>query len=191
MRALGPDRRDYRKHHLVPFGEYMPLRGALAFLEDYIRIPMSDIAAGPREQAPLEVGGHRLGASVCYEAAYPGTIRALARDADLLVNVSNDAWFGDSIAPHQHLQIARMRSLETGRPMLRATNTGISAVIDHRGEIVAAAPQFEVAVLRARVQPRIGATPWLLWGSVPVLFAVALMLVVPLLAARLQRRRDM
>lgn len=188
VRPLGEGRRDYRKQHLVPFGEYMPLRGLLRFAEQYIRIPMSDIASGEPDQAPLAVGGYAMAASVCYEAAYPETIRSLARGSDMLVNVSNDAWFGDSSAPSQHLQLARMRSLETGRPMLRATNTGISAVIDEQGDVVATAPQFEVGLVRATVQPYWGETPWMRWGSVPVLILIVLMLLSPPVVSRLRSR---
>ncbi len=182
IRPLGPDRNDYRKHHLVPFGEYLPLRGALAFAERFIRIPMSDIAAGARHQPPLAVGGHALGATICYEAAYPETLRALAPASGMLINVSNDAWFGDSTAPAQHLQMARMRSLETGRPMLRSTNTGISAVIDHHGRITAVSPPFTVNVLRASAQPRQDETPWVRWGSMPVLVVAGLMLAAGIAA---------
>lgn len=177
IRSLGPDRRDYRKQHLVPFGEYMPLRGLLKWAEQYIRIPMSDIAAGTPDQPPLAVGGYALSASVCYEAAYPETIRRLAHDSGMLINVSNDAWFGDSTAPFQHLQLARVRALENGRPMLRATNTGISAVIGPHGDVVATAPQFETGTVRASVRPRWGETPWMRWGSWPALIVIALMLL--------------
>jgi len=177
VRPLGPEREDYRKQHLVPFGEYMPLRPLLKWAEQYIRIPMSDIAAGEPEQPPLRVGGYALSASVCYEAAYPETIRRLARGSGILVNVSNDAWFGDSTAPFQHLQLARMRALENGRPMLRATNTGISAVIGPHGDIVATTPQFEVGTVRATVQPRRGETPWMRWGSGPALVVIGFMLL--------------
>ena len=99
-------------------------------------------------------------------------------EASLLVNVSNDAWFGDSLAPHQHLQMARMRAMETARPMLRATNNGISAVINHRGQILKTSPQFEVAVLDGEVQPRMGATPYVLTGNIPVLLGLCLMLCI-------------
>jgi len=188
VRPLGPDRRDYRKQHLVPFGEYMPLRPLLKWAEQYIRIPMSDIAAGEAHQPPLAVGEYALSASVCYEAAYPDTIRRLAKGSGMLVNVSNDAWFGDSTAPFQHLQLARMRAVETGRPMLRATNTGISAVIDPRGRVVATVAQFERGTVRATVQPRAGETPWMRFGNWPVLFVLAAMLVGVPLARRLRRQ---
>ncbi len=187
VRPLGVGAIAYRKQRLVPFGEYMPMRGALQFLERYIEIPMSDIAAGRSGQPALKPGDFRIGASVCYEAAYPGVMRRLAARSTLLVNVSNDGWFGDSTAPHQHLQIARLRSLETARPMLRATNTGISAIIDHRGTVVARGPQFEVTTVEARIEPRAGLTPFVRAGSAP---AVILALVVALLPWGVQRWRQ-
>ena len=189
VRPLGFNRMAYHKQRLVPFGEYMPLRGYLEFLERYIQIPMSDIAPGVPDQAPLEVGNIRLGASVCYEAAYPGVMRRMAVRADVLVNVSNDGWFGDSTAPHQHLQIARLRARETARPMLRATNTGITAIINHRGEIVSRGPQFEVTVVEARIDPRAGLTPYVQMGDIPAIGGAALLAFLPYLIGTLRRRR--
>lgn len=182
VRPLGEQRADYRKHRLVPFGEYLPLRPLLAPFDRFIQVPMSDIATGPAQQPPLQVGPFRVGASVCYEAAYPGIVRSALPGANVLINVSNDAWFGDSTAPHQHLEIARMRALEVGRPMLRATNTGISAIIDHRGDIVARGPQFERAVVRGAVTPRAGLTPYARWGDLPAL-ALAVVLLACAAAA--------
>lgn len=188
VRELGPDRTDYRKRRLVPFGEYMPLRPLIGFIGRYIEIPMSDITAGAPRQPVLEVGRLRLGASVCYEAAYPDIIRSMAGRSGVLVNVSNDAWFGDSTAPFQHLQIARMRALETGRPMLRATNNGISAIIGPRGGVVARGPQFEPATVSARVEPHGGHTPFVAWGSWPALVAALALVVLPLAWRRLRPR---
>ncbi|WP_018232143.1 apolipoprotein N-acyltransferase [Thioalkalivibrio thiocyanodenitrificans] len=154
----------YHKRHLVPFGEYLPLRGLLMWLDDYLDIPMSDLSPGSGRPL-LDVGGIIVGTSVCYEDAFGGQVIQALPEAQLLVNVSNDAWFGDSIAPHQHLEIARMRSLETGRDMLRATNTGVSAVIGHRGELIATSPQFETHVLTAEARLRSGLTPFGRWGN--------------------------
>jgi len=154
----------YHKRHLVPFGEYLPLRGLLRWLEGWLEIPMSDLSPG-RDLPLLHIGNLPVGMSVCYEDAYGGQVVEALPQARLLINVSNDAWFGDSIAPHQHLEIARMRSLETGRDMLRATNTGVSAVIGHRGKLIASSPQFEAHVLTASAQPRSGRTPFSLWGN--------------------------
>jgi apolipoprotein N-acyltransferase len=147
---------------------------------------MADFSRGPLAQPPLRLAGQPVGISICYEDVFAVEVRRALPAATLLVNVSNDAWFGDSIAPHQHLQIARMRALETGRMLLRGTNTGISAIIGPRGEVRARAPQFQVAVLHGMVEPRRGATPYVRLGDRPV---VVLALLLGLLAAaRLPRR---
>jgi apolipoprotein N-acyltransferase len=138
-----------------------------------MNLPYSDFTRGETVQAPLTARGHSIAASVCYEATYGATLARDAAASALLVNVSNDAWFGDTIAPHQHLQIVRMRALEAGRWMLRATNTGITAVIDPRGQVTATLPQFETGVLRAEVVPQSGATPYARARDWPVLALLA------------------
>lgn len=170
--VLGESDQFYHKRHLVPFGEYLPLQDLLGGLVAQFSLMISEFTPGPDDQPALEAAGVSLAPSICYEAAYPGVALANAREAGLLINVSNDAWFGDSIAPHQHLQIARMRALESGRPMLRATNTGVTAVIDAQGRLVKTLDQFEVGVLTASVTPRSGVTPFLAWGSAPVLLLI-------------------
>ena len=156
---------EYRKRHLVPLGEYVPLRSMIDFFNRFVQIPMSDIASGDYEQPLLQAAGQPLGVSICFEDAFARDVRKDLPEATLLVNVSNDAWFDGSFEPFQHHAIARMRALETGRFMLRATNTGISSIIDPRGEEVVVSPQFETHVLKARVQPMTGATPYVLWGD--------------------------
>jgi apolipoprotein N-acyltransferase len=138
----------------VPFGEYMPWRPLLERFLTAIDLAMADFSRGAPDQPLLQGAGHAVGTSICYEVAFGEEIIRALPDAALLVNVSNDGWFGDSLAPHQHLEIARMRARETGRYLLRATNTGISAIIDERGRVVQRSPQFEVAVLTGPVQPR-------------------------------------
>ena len=177
----------YHKRHLVPFGEYIPLRRWLTWLEDMVVLPAADIAPGRRAE-PLPAAGTAVGGSICYEDAYGAEMADLLPAARLLVNVSNDAWFGDSLAPHQHLQIARLRALELGRPLLRATNTGISAVIDHRGRLAGRLPQFTTAVLTARVQPRAGRTPFARWRNGAALALAALALVAALTLGRRRPR---
>ena len=156
----------YFKRHLVPFGEYVPLRDALGGALDFVGVPLGDFDAGD-SAAPLVARGVPMGVSICYEVTFGDEVAAALPEAELLVNVSNDAWFGDSLAPHQHLEMARMRSLETGRAMLRATNTGISALIDADGEVLARTPMFETATLRGSVTPRTGTTPYVLWTDWP------------------------
>lgn len=155
----------YHKHHLVPFTEYLPFKPLLGRFVDSLAIPMSDFSPGERVQSPIEVAGQKVAMSICYEDAFGEEIIGALPEATLLVNVSNDAWFGDSIAPHQHLQIARMRSLETGRYMARGTNTGMTALIDARGKLVSVAPQFTPHVLEGSVEPRSGATVYVLIGN--------------------------
>ena len=168
----------YRKSHLVPFGEYIPLKSVLGGLLDILQVPMADFSRGSTTQPLLEVGDHKIGMSICYEDAFGEEVIRALPDASFLVNVSNDAWFGDSFAPHQHLQMARMRAIETARPMLRATNNGVSAVIDHHGTLLATSPQFEIAVLDGEIQPQQGATPYVRTGNWPVLFALLSILLV-------------
>jgi apolipoprotein N-acyltransferase len=176
----------YAKSHLVPFGEFVP--PGFGWIVAVLRIPLSDFARGSETQRPLAVAGQRAALNVCYEDAFgPEIIRQLP-EATLLVNVSNVAWFGDSAAPAQHLRIARMRSLEAGRYMLRATNTGITAVIDPRGAVVARLPAFAEAVLEARVQGREGATPYVRVGNVPVVALAAVIAVAALGFARRSRK---
>ena len=158
----------YHKRHLVPFGEYLPLRFLIEPFKNLIQVPMSDLTSGKNQQPLLRLAGHPAGASICYEATLARKINTALPEAAFLINASNDAWFGDSLAPHQHLQIAAMRSLESGRWMVRATNTGISALINPHGEVVARTPQFEQAVLRGDITPMQGATPFVIFGAWPI-----------------------
>ncbi|WP_455199095.1 apolipoprotein N-acyltransferase, partial [Kaarinaea lacus] len=166
----------YFKSHLVPFGEYIPLKFLLGNLLDILKVPMADFSRGDEDQPLLTVAGHSLGVSICYEDVFGEEVIRGLPEASLLVNVSNDAWFGDSLAPHQHLQMARMRTMETARPMLRATNNGVSAIIDHRGKIQSVSPQFVETVLDGEVQPRQGVTPYVIAGNWPVLAGLVVVL---------------
>ncbi len=175
----------YNKRHLVPFGEYLPFRGLLKIIERWLIIPMSDLSAG-NNRPLLTLAGHPAGVSICYEDAYGNETADALPEAEFLINVSNDAWFGDSLAPHQHLEIARLRSLETGRFLLRSTNTGISAVIDAQGRIVARSPQFKTDVLTAVIQPYTGQTPFGWWKNRAI---VTLLLTILLIIALLNFKR--
>jgi len=175
--TLGAERNFYYKQHLVPFGEYLPLRGLLGNTLDALAVPNADFSAGGERQTLLQAAGYPAGTSICFEVAFGEEIRRALPQAAMLVNVSNDAWFGDSLAPHQHLEMARMRAKETGRPMLRATNTGISAIIAPDGAITARTPQFEEATLSGSIIPRQGATPYVLMGSAPTVILAVLCLL--------------
>jgi len=183
----------YRKHHLVPFGEYLPFARQLSWFLDYLQIPMSDMSAGPARQTPLTVDGQAVGMSICYEDVFSEEVMRALPQATLLANVTEDAWYGDSLAPHQHLEMARMRALEADREMVLATNTGITAIVDNHGRVVARAPQFHVWVLTGTVTPLKGVTPYVRYGNQVLLWLVAVVVVGPLavrgLQAALSRRR--
>ena len=167
----------YRKSHLVPFGEFIPLRPLLEWIVVGIfRVPLQDFSRGAEEQRPLEVAGQRVAVNICYEDAFGEEIIRQLPEATLLVNVSNVAWFGRSIAPSQHLQISQARALETGRTMLRATNTGVTAVIGPDGRILGGAPEFKTATVTHAVQGHEGATPYVRTGNSAALALCALLL---------------
>ncbi len=171
----------YSKRHLVPFGEYLPLRSWLEFFEDYVQIPMADFSPGSTAHGTLEVAGVLFGVSICYEIIFGEQIRRSLPAAGLLLNVSNDAWFGDSLAPHQHLQMARVRAREAARPLLRATNDGITAAIDHQGRVLSRLSRDEPGVLVALAQPMAGSTPYARLGQWPVLAGALMMLLAAIL----------
>lgn len=175
--AIGNGEGMYHKQKLVPFGEYVPLQQWLRGLIGFFDLPMSSFSRGPADQPPLIANGRRIMPFICYEVAYPDFVARNARGTDLLLTISNDGWFGDSIGPLQHLQIARMRALETGRYMLRGTNNGVTAIIDHKGQLAETIPQFERAVLTGEVYVASGSTPYMQTGSWPVL-TLALILIV-------------
>ena len=178
MLSLGVSGRDrYYKRHLVPFGEYLPFDDWTRPLLDFLEIPMSDFSRGGNGKPLVTLAGHPVGIDICYEDAYGDEIIRALPEAALLINASNDAWFGDSLAPHQHLEIARMRAVETARYMLRATNTGISAIIDQHGVLRGTSPQFEMAVLSDDVVPLRGTTPFAYWGNIAVVVLAGLMLL--------------
>ncbi len=182
--ALGAADGAYNKRHLVPFGEFIPMRGVLNVFSEYVQIPMSDFGRGEPQQPGFKLGSVRIGASICYEIIFPGLIRRSLPQSNVLVNVSNDAWFGNSLAPHQHLQIARLRAMESERYVLRGTNNGISAIIDATGAVLARTPQFEAHALIGQWIPRTGATPYVRWGATPSLLLALGMLLAALLSGR-------
>jgi apolipoprotein N-acyltransferase len=153
----------YRKQHLVPFGEFIP--PLFGWVIEWLKIPLQDFSRGAADQVPMNLSGQKIAINICYEDVFGEEIIRQLPAATILVNVSNTAWFGRSLAQPQHLQIARMRALETGRPMLRSTNTGMTAVIDQRGGIVAVAEPFSEASLRATVQGHQGVTPFVRVGN--------------------------
>ncbi len=175
----------YRKRRLVPFGEYTPFRSALSWLDGTVDIPASDFHAFDGPQAPLELAGETIGVSICYEDAFPADILDMLPQASLLVNLSEDAWFGATLAPAQRLQMSRMRAVEAGRPVLRAANQGLSAAIDHNGRVIAELKRDAGNVLIATLQTTAGATVFVRYGNAPIL-----MLCLALLAAAFWRQRS-
>ncbi len=166
----------YHKRHLVPFGEYVPLGFLIRGLVNFFDLPMSSFSPGAKRQDILRAAGQPLATSICYEDAFGEEVINFLPEATLLLNGSNNAWYGNSLAAHQHLQIARMRTIETGRMLIRATTNGISAFVDHRGKIISRSPQFETFVLTDKVQPRTGATPYVRLGNYPVVIGMLVIL---------------
>lgn len=175
----------YKKQRLVPFGEYIPFHGLLNLLPNLANMQNAvSFSAGGRHQSPLMVKNHPMGSAICYEVAYPNTTRQNAKDSEFLLTVSNDAWFGSSHGPHQHLQMVQLRSLETGRWFIRATNTGITSFIDEKGRIIDQAPQFKRTVLRGDVPSFSGQTPFMVLGHYPILILSALLIMLSFIAKK-------
>jgi apolipoprotein N-acyltransferase len=172
----------YDKRHLVPFGEFVPW--GFRWFVDLMTIPLGDFGRGSADQAPFTVNDQRISFNICYEDVFGEELLPALRGEDgatILANVSNIAWFGDSHALPQHLQIARMRTLETGRPMIRATNTGVTAAIDFDGSMLGALPTYQLGALVVSVQGRSGLTPYARTGNWPMMAISLLILAAALL----------
>ncbi len=175
----------YRKQHLVPFGEYFPMQWLFGPLTRMLDIPMSEFSAWKSPQRPLLAADNSFAVSICFEDAFPNEIRGQVAMAGVLVNVSEDIWFGDSLAPHQRLQMARFRARESERPMIRSSNNGLSSLINWKGGLDQYAPQFKKHVVNGLVQPREGVTPYIAFGDSPVVSLAGLFLVLGLLFGKL------
>lgn len=173
----------------MPYGEYFPVPEFVRKWMEKLNLPYTDLTAGPPYQPMGTIAGAPVGLSICYEDLFGNEIRRDLPNARWLINITNDAWFGNTIAPHQHLEIARMRAVEDGRYMLRAANTGISALIGPDGNVVEKVPQFQVAVLKASMTPRGGATPYAAHGDAPVWLASAMACLLVIGLSVWQRRR--
>ncbi|MDD2833689.1 MAG: apolipoprotein N-acyltransferase [Methylotenera sp.] len=159
----------YRKSHLVPFGEFIPFKTIFGWIyRDWLNMPLSDLSRGNKHQSPMQVAGEKVAINICYEDVFGEEIIRQLPAATLLVNVSNDAWYGNSFAADQHMQFSQARAMETGRMMLRATNTGATAIISNQGKIIAHAPHFKQTTLDGTAQGYTGMTPYILWGNWPI-----------------------
>ena len=187
--VLGEGEGAYFKRHLVPFGEFFPVPDAVRDWLLSMNLPASNLAPGLAEQAPIKAGDAVCGVSICYEAAFGAEQRRWAPLAEVLINVSNDGWFGDTVALEQHLDMARVRAMETRRYLLRVTGTGITAAVDPHGRIIGRLPKYEAGFLDASVPRLKGMTPYARFGDWPVA-ALCLLLGVALpVAVRIRRRR--
>ncbi|MFB9869552.1 apolipoprotein N-acyltransferase [Vreelandella sulfidaeris] len=178
----------YQKEHLVPFGEYLPLESVLRGAIDFFDLPMSTFTKGDAEQTPMQAAGIHIGNAICYEIIYPQLVARRAKDSDVIVTISNDTWFGASIGPHQHLQMARLRARENGRYVVRATSNGITAIIDPKGRIVERVPQFQTTALTGEFFAMQGLTPFTRTGSWPAWLLAGLMLITGVASTRRPRQ---
>lgn len=176
----------YHKRRLVPFGEYVPLEDWLRGLIHFFDLPTSIINFGPMEQRGIQINDVAVSPSVCYELVYSDLVAFSARDAQVLLTISNLGWFGDSIGPLQFMEMAQMRALETGRYLVYSTNNGSSAFIDHKGRILNASGAFATETLTGEVYAAHGFTPFMHWGSLP-LAIIGLMLLA---GARVMREKQ-
>jgi apolipoprotein N-acyltransferase len=185
--VMGEGDGTYLKQKLVPFGEYVPLQDMLRGVIAFFDLPMSDFARGPSDQAMLQAKGYQIAPFICYEVVYPEFAASLSAQSDLLLTISNDTWFGTSIGPLQHLQMAQMRALEAGRWMIRATNNGVTGLINPYGQITAQIPQFERGILYGEVVPMHNLTPYLQWRSWPLIVVCLVLFGWALLAGRMSK----
>ena len=162
--ALGSGSGIYHKQRLVPFGEYVPLEFISGKIMSIFELPLSSMSPGKNNQSALDIGNWKSRPLICYEIVYPELTAKTARLSDVLITVSNDSWFGASIGPIQHLQMAQMRALENGRYLLRGTSNGVSAIVNHKGAIIASSKQFKQEVLSGNFYLAHGLTPWSAFG---------------------------
>ncbi|NMP17628.1 apolipoprotein N-acyltransferase [Thalassotalea sp. Y01] len=174
----------YSKHHLLPIGEFVPFGDLLRPIAPFFNLPMSSFSRGDFVQTNLQANDIRLLPLICFEIVFPNQLSANLRDhTDAILTISNDAWFGDSHGPHQHLEIARMRALEFAKPVIRATNNGLTAVIDHHGQIIADVPQFTESILSTSVNKVSGQTLYGEYGK--TLHKILVWLLILCFVARL------
>jgi len=169
----------YHKSHLVPFGEFIPFKNIIGWIyQDWLNMPLSDLSRGGLQQKPMQIAGQKIAVNICYEDVFGEEIISQLPAATLLVNASNDGWFGRSNASEQHLQFSQMRALETGRMVLRATNTGATAIISNKGNVLATVPQFTTIILNGSAQGYTGSTPYIRWGNWAIISLLFIALIL-------------
>ena len=171
MLVLNRDEKIYNKRHLVPFGEYTPFKKIFSYIANKLNMPMSNLSHGNLNQKPFLIDNIIIHPLICYEIAYSSLIN-MTNDYSIIVNISNDSWFGNTFAPHQHLQIAQVRALETASPVIRAANTGISAIIDKNGLIIKEISLDIEGLINGEVYPSKGVSPYMYFGDYPVLMLI-------------------
>jgi apolipoprotein N-acyltransferase len=174
----------YSKRHLVPFGEFIPFKQVFGWIyRDWLNMPLSDLSRG-NNLAPMELADQKVAVNICYEDVFGEEIIRMLPAATILVNISNDAWYGQSFAADQHMQFSQARAIETGRMVLRSTNTGATAIIDKDGVVVAHAPHDEITILTGQAQGFEGVTPYVRWGNWPFI-----LISFTIISALLRRRK--
>ena len=190
MSEIGGQDQQYSKHRLVPFGEYVPFKWLMRMFSAFVDIPRSDMSSAPLRSKPFNLAGVQSSVSICYEIGYPDVLRAQLPEAVLMINTSNDAWFGDSLAPHQHLEMARARAKAFARPVARSTNTGLTGFIDTDGTILGLSRQFEPNAIRHVIATNDTTTPFTLVGQRGVGYLFILLTVCLMCLSRAVKRRD-
>ncbi len=175
MTSLGDAQGSYLKQHLVPFGEFIP--GSFNWFFDWFSLPKANMKAGNKKQTLIQVLHHPIATLICYELAYPQLLRAQLPEAEWIVSISDDGWFGHSFAMYQHLQMAQALSQQMARYQVVANNDGLSSVINNEGEIIASLPAFSSGRLEASIYPATGASPWVNYGDTPVLLIIGFILL--------------
>lgn len=176
LTTLGMAQGSYLKQHLVPFGEFIPK--PFQQISNWLSIPVANMLPGKALQPLVYVHDHPIATLICYELAYPQLLRSQLPQAEWIVSISDDGWFGHSLAMYQQLQIAQVLSLQTGRFQIVANNDGLSSIIDAQGKIISSLPAFSAGVLNAEIRPATGASPWVSLGDAPILLVCLLIMVL-------------
>ena len=182
LTTLGFAQGTYLKQHLVPFGEFIPQ--PFQVISDWLALPVANLKSGHPHQSLITVHDHPVATLICYELAYPNLLRLQLPQAQWIVSISDDGWFGHSLAMHQQLQMAQVLSLQTGRFQIVANNDGLSSIINSDGQIIASLPAYSSGILESEINPATGATPWVRFGDRPVLMISLLIMLVAFVVRR-------